>query len=622
MTLCIILLLTAFCAAITAEASMAYRLTATKENKDMVTLISESGIEKGLTALRQKIKATPSIFTDPTSLTVSNSDDFSFNDNNINCQIKFYDGNIKDKDNKDVPVIKIESTAKGKKSSKTITDTILKNDISNDYYNMLFNNAITVLDDVRGNNNTSFYFKNYLPASDKCDTSFRGNVYIQGGNMTFNPDKIYKSNDPSHPYASNINLFLNSEKSPVLNSTLSIPKENKVTREFSILPIKEFSTDSTVLSNFFDVDGITRYYTNQPTSEDAGYQKSAILKIIQNYDVRVCKQTTQKDGHDVTTLVTFKIVKKSSPSNPIGKDATGKDYSSLSLPSAVGLSAGDKGFDWSAFTNDVKDYIMRNMIAVYSTSDDTIPGKIKSVKSAYGSGYYDFYDGPFVPGDGNYNVKAYIPCYYWIDNDGSHKNTLDSSRIKYWVDNSFFPKRHYPAEGIPSDLSNVAYWVDNSYNYYEIHETYTNIKCDFETAFKGMYKLYLIDGDMSISTTPYMSYFINHIMYCTGKAYFQKSTLKGYSSARTHVSLINCSLLAKQVDINLSDYYDNISGSTTLWAYALEWDGIKSLESSDNPDYSPFSTGNRAVINRFLMEHLKGYENAIRFKIYKVEESN
>lgn len=569
LTICVLLILTVFASILIDVSTAAYKNTVRKEKKDKLTLIAESGIEKAFAKLRLKIKITPSVFVEPKKLSVGTADNFNFTEGDVKCDVSFEEENIvtdKTLPDKTEAAIKITSAAKINASNKTIINHILKKDISNDYYDMLFNNAITVLDDVKGTNSDSFVFKNYREnGGDKTNTSFRGNIYLQGKSMTFKPDDIKPSNDSQYPYNSGINIKTNSIYA-VDYLTNDAIKTSTSSKEYPILNIKDYITPE--LKDFFDKDGIKRYYIDQPTDKDKGYQKSQILRIIQHYDVKACEhKTINEAGKEEVSLITFIITKKVTPSNPTFKDSYGNylipQDTAIVTPTLNGSS--ELNFDWSCFTNDVKDYIMRNMIALYS-NDDIQSSSIRKVPS--GVGYYYYYSGPRILGDGSYDIKG---------------------KVK---DGEIF--------GFP---------------------LYESVDVKFEEKFKQMYKLYLIDGNISISTTPYMTYFINHIIYATGKANLMKSTLKGYESARTHISLIDCSLLAKKIEINLCDYSDAVGAWTDLWAYALEWDGIhQPTDGKPVNGYSPFSISNRGKINEFLMQHLDGYENAIRFKVYKVEE--
>lgn len=123
----------------------------------------------------------------------------------------------------------------------------------------------------------------------------------------------------------------------------------------------------------------------------------------------------------------------------------------------------------------------------------------------------------------------------------------------------------------------------------------------FENAYKGMYKLYIIDGDASIAQPSDTSAYINHIIYASGKCTVSNGGSKS-------LIIQNTSIMSKQMQV---DYLQN----------GLELHGVKKLGAEAGPDnLSPFSVDNRANINQFLINHLDGYEDALIFKVYKWEE--
>lgn len=474
LTLCVITLLSALTIILVTESTEAYKYTMTNEKKDKLNLMAESGIEKGLSALKQKIYNTPEIFDSNISL---ECEPFSFTEDNIKISVELnYIEQYNDKDISNVPCIKIISKAVNTKSNakKTINAYILKSDISNIYYETIFGNVITTLDDVKENTSKSFDIKNSLN-----DLTLDGTMYLQGGEINIKP---YKFNYISGGININGNRLVTNNNDNALidkmsvNPTINMDKqiEDKVKKLtpnlLSILKIKYNTPADAGLSDFY-VEGC-RYINDNP-----------------DYIVKACKQTTKGSSgneSEETTLVTFKITKETQ-------------------------GAMTPEFNWSKFVGDVKDYIMRNMIKI---------------------------DGHSFTGNPNGN------------------------------------------------------------NYGDA----------FEKAYKGMYKLYIIDGDVVVETPKNTTSYINHVIYSIGKCTLAKGD-------NPNIIFNNCSIMAKKIIISdLRTFH----GVHSIELYGIKKPDVKPAYG----DLSPFSAGNRASINKFLIQHLDGYADSLRFKVYKWEEKN
>lgn len=191
----------------------------------------------------------------------------------------------------------------------------------------------------------------------------------------------------------------------------------------------------------------------------------------------------------------------------------------------------------------------------------------------------------------------------------------------------------------------------------------------YENLYKGMYKLYIIEGDVKISQALTTSSYINHIIYSTGTVSIDNT------SGNNKFILNNSSIMANKIIINnltVSNstgywvdnsryedhgyYVDNghwawkkvgrrwvkvwiieqvlvhnwvyvedrvwVSTGSTTREGNIELYGINQLDSTlYGGGLSPFSAGNRANINRFLILHLNGYADALKFKVFEWEEN-
>ena len=71
-----------------------------------------------------------------------------------------------------------------------------------------------------------------------------------------------------------------------------------------------------------------------------------------------------------------------------------------------------------------------------------------------------------------------------------------------------------------------------------------------------------------------------------------------------------------------SIWVDDLKNNSTYSSNGLALTGIGALGGVANNDgLSSFSSGNRANINKSLVQRLKGYADAFRFKVYKWEET-
>lgn len=507
------------CTAIVTAAYSEYVFTSYKEQSDKNILVTDSGIEKGLSRLRIAIKENPDIFITPSLLKGNDIPSFSFKEGFSTCTVSFSDKTLTDDSGNNVDTVKITSQSVNLRGNhKTLSVYINKNDLSNDYYEMLFNNSITVLDNNLGSTN----YSSALIGNPNDDMAYNGNMYLQGSQIKVNPKIIRDIDDADNPYDSNIVVTVNSRNT---NLNADIIADNSVTKKTSsqvfnildILPttdsnrgdLKPFYVNDT---NTIGYNSVDLYYNNEPNSS----RKAMIKNIMDNYNIEACRQV---DNNGVVTLVTIKATKKNSTTT---------------------------SFNWGAFVSDVKDYIMRTMVQV-TLSD----------------GSKSYYKGK-MPSNNDY-------------------------------DSSFTP---------PKD---------------KYGHTLKVIGSGFEDLYKGMYKLYIVEGDVVLYTPSDTGSFINHIIYCTGTLTFKPGYSCENNDDRSYVKFINSSVMSKNAVIKDIRSYN--SQSERAYYCALSWDGIKQLDDKSNPQYSPFSFYNRGLINRFLIKHLKGYENAIKFKIYKAEEN-
>ncbi|GEM_PF-6710725 len=362
LALSVIALLSVLSLILASQASAAYNLTLKNEKRDKLSLMAESGVEKGLTALKQKIYNTPEIFNSNIPLAAAN---FEFTEESTKTSVSFLDiADYIDNGVRKGPCIKITSKATNNvnNTSKTMSAYILKSDISNVYYDAIFGNVITALDSVKGNTNKSFDMQGSLNP-----LILDGSMYLQGGEIDIRP---YSFNYTS----GKININSNSLTTNTANTSLvdkmyvnpatNVPADikNKVKKLTpSLLPILNVKYNvpaDASLQNFY----ADKRYTNDNPS----------------YTVRAAQQTTTDNmGNQVTTLVTFKITKN----NP-------------------GISS---EFKWSDFVIDVKDYIMRNMIKIKGKGFTGEPNG-----NNYGDAFEAAYKGMYklYVIDGDVNVKT------------------------------------------------------------------------------------------------------------------------------------------------------------------------------------------------------------------------
>jgi len=532
MVLAVMALLTILCGAILTEAVMANKAAIVNKKVDKLTLIAESGIEKGLTQLKQKLHDTPNIFVQNINFSAT---DFTFTESagNITCTVHYED--ILNYDHQG-QCVAITSTAKYDASStkKTMKAYILKKDISNEYYDKIFGNVFTALDDVNGNTSNTFTMGNGVN-----DLKLDGNMYLQGGSIDLKPSNIsYTSgsvnvNANSYDTITSSTNFLRAMNVYTVNAITNNTIKNNVKKltptKLDILSIITTTSADSELSDFYTGSR----YTN-PNS---------------NYNILACKQNSVDDsGHTVTTLVTFKVVKKATaPSNSV--------------------------FDWSAFVVNVKDYIMRNMLGFTGTPSG----------NSYGNYYENLYKGMYklyiIQGDVKIsqatNTSSYINHIIYststvtIDNSNGNNNfILNNSSIMankiiinnltvnnstgYWRDNS--------------------HWVDNGHYEEEGHYVWKRVPDDWGWGWHWE-QVWVVE-QVWVSNWVYVE---DKVWVSTGG-----STMKG----------------------------------------KIELYGINQLdETLYGGGLSPFSAGNRANINRFLILHLNGYADALKFKVYKWEES-
>lgn len=178
-TLVIILFLSALAVSLLMVASGSRIATSRYNNLNKIRLISESGIEKGIAKLKEKVALNPNV-----DLTISSSDNFQFKDNNVTCTVSYF---YKDGDRSK---ILIESDAVYGNLKKKISVTLNKTTsfTNNNYVNNLTQNAITVMDDT---NKSDYSFK----TSGSSNMDIYGSMYVQGSNVTIVPRNLYIDGD-------------------------------------------------------------------------------------------------------------------------------------------------------------------------------------------------------------------------------------------------------------------------------------------------------------------------------------------------------------------------------------------------------------------------------------------
>lgn len=360
LSLCVITILITFSSILVSQAVAAYNFTLRNEKKDKLSLLAESGIEKGLIALKQKIYNTPDIFDSDIPF---DPDDFEFTDENTKTSVSFeYINDYIENGASLGPGVKIISHAKNNITnlSKTIKAYILKRDISNIYYDTLFGNVISTLDVISGNNAKSFYMQD-----SKNPLILDGSMYLQGGDIDIKPYSLDYRSGRININAKKLTTIRNDNlvgKMYVNPSTQIDPgiasKVKKITPSYlPILAVKYNIPADAQLQNFYEGNS----YTNPN----------------RNYTVMAARQTTIEDGKEVTTLVTFKITKNN-----------------MSVTSS---------FDWSSFVKDVKDFIMRNMIKINGRGFIGTPNG-----NYYGTDFEEAYKGMYklYIVDGDVSIKT------------------------------------------------------------------------------------------------------------------------------------------------------------------------------------------------------------------------
>lgn len=190
--LCVSVLMSALLMGVLTLSLSAKKSTQSLEDTYRLSSMSESGVEKGISCLKQEISNNTKVFSDST--TPLKCDQFSFGDSGIKCTVKFTDDNS-DASN---PVVVIDSTAetlKGKKKEDIVY--LKKNNISNIYYNMLFNNVVTTLgkkDETLDKYKTAFDMGDGVN-----EISLDGNMYLQGNTVKFNPKTTVEENRNNNP---------------------------------------------------------------------------------------------------------------------------------------------------------------------------------------------------------------------------------------------------------------------------------------------------------------------------------------------------------------------------------------------------------------------------------------
>lgn len=203
----------------------------------------------------------------------------------------------------------------------------------------------------------------------------------------------------------------------------------------------------------------------------------------------------------------------------------------------------------------------------------------------------------FIPPQTNQNLAAFL-----ITKDPSHPPTVPF----YWG----------------SFMDTVKDYIETNVNV--IAKASSTAKK--EALYKGIYKVYLIDGDADINESSSTLAYINHIIYCTGKCHI-------YRDYATSLLLQNCSIMAKSVIIDqfytrgVTYHSVNIGGwwsptykyvITTPFNRAVSLHGIKAITDGDDVDgLNPYSQNNRDFINGFLIRHLSNYSDNFTFKIDK-----
>lgn len=318
----------------------AYKNTIRYENNYQVSLLVDSGIEKGLAVLKDKILSTSTILTNDTIPLAC--DEFVFYEGNLKCEVKISDTTMKDpnipSDDTSYKAIEVKSVVLNKnediKTLKTKIAYILRKDINNEYYKKIFENVFSTLDDLN-NPTESFNIGN------KLSTMYiKGRMYLQGNKVNFFPKDFDSENGRIEVNANTLNYNNISGISDIIlkRKTLAYlpatPKLNNNIENEKVLPILKIM-DCGSKYTFFDIDS-SEIHPYNPSIE--GYPSQfniKAIKITQKDPLTGADRINPSTGKPITKLICVKITKNST-------------YTGSPFP-------------WSALIDYIKPFIMKNM---------------------------------------------------------------------------------------------------------------------------------------------------------------------------------------------------------------------------------------------------------------------
>lgn len=344
LTLAIIALMLMLVFALLTQVSGAYRFTLRSEIREKVIIMAESGVEKGIVALKNKLHTSPEVLPDKDA-TFKPESDIVFDEDGITTTVTFIQDHGKDGiDDALGQYVKITSQSVHNSTGETkrYSVYILKQNITNAYYNNLFDCALTTLDDIGNSTEKSFtmpYNKNYI--------SIKGNTYLQGKTIDLNPYWLAISNGKLVANSGTLNTNITGttllSKISVSTSTL-VPaaissKVNKINPDYlPNLSVRTVDEDSSL------DDGLKIFY-----DELADLNPLMINDLNEDYVIKVS---------NTNTLAIFKIIP---------------------------TKANPEVFNWSAFVRHVKYYIMKVMLECPN----------EPYGNYYGTSYEEDYEGMY-----------------------------------------------------------------------------------------------------------------------------------------------------------------------------------------------------------------------------------
>lgn len=407
--LCVSVLMSALLMGVLTLSLSAKKSTKSLEDTYRLSSMSESGVEKGISCLKQEISNNTNVFSDST--TPLKCDQFSFGDSGIKCTVKFTDDNS-DASN---PVVVIDSTAetlKGKKKEDIVY--LKKNNISNIYYNMLFNNVITTLgkkDETLDEYKTAFDMGNGVN-----EMSLDGNMYLQGNIVNFKPkatDLADNSNDDPdvkyYDYSDSLGNIKIKADFPKPDTIAATYHSGFVYANCNTLNIPSVTTGPLV--NLFKPD---KLFGNTITPIDDSV-KSEVGSYVAN-EYPILNVVTNKDD---TPLVSDSFI---FDITDLAYNTNFKEY--LILPSdangnlvTILIKKIDKtkttAFDFTHFVQYAKAYIYDNFPVIKNAPDADKDAKFKALYQLY-----------VVDGDVDFSIRWHWTLPLTIDTSVDYSNTI------------------------------------------------------------------------------------------------------------------------------------------------------------------------------------------------------